>query len=334
MLATGNAEQLGICIDFCESSFAEIDGIVVIFGTPGLAPVFDVYEVLHHKMRSGTKPIFPVLPSVTTAREEVEAFLALGHINFPDEVVFGEALTKIYNTPFPAGSKPYLDGIDIQAIRKLVDGHGSGHLEPGEIQKVLDAAGIPHVQEQVVSEETSLEMTARSMGYPLVMKVVGPVHKSDVGGVALGIDNDIDLMDRFQDMLSIEGSKGVLLQPYVEGVELFAGAVYEPAFGHLIMCGIGGIQVEAVQDVATGLAPLSMTEASGMIHSLKGFKILEGYRGQPGINVEAYAEILVRLSSILRYATEIVELDLNPIMGKGNRLTVVDARIRIEKPVL
>jgi acetyltransferase len=190
------------------------------------------------------------------------------------------------------------------------------------------------VQEQVVSEETSLEKTSRSMGYPLVMKVVGPVHKSDVGGVALGIDNDIDLINRFQDMMSIEGSQGVLLQPHVEGVELFAGAVYEPAFGHLIMCGIGGIQVEAVQDVATGLAPLSMTEASGMIRSLKGFKILEGYRGQPGINVEAYAEILVRLSSILRYATEIVELDLNPIMGKGNRLTVVDARIRVEKPVL
>ena len=82
MLATGNAEQLGICIDFCEHHFEEIDGIVVIFGTPGLAPVFDVYEVLHQKMSSCSKPIYPVLPSVTTAPEEVEEFLSHGTHQF------------------------------------------------------------------------------------------------------------------------------------------------------------------------------------------------------------------------------------------------------------
>ena len=102
-------------------SFPQIDGIVVIFGTPGLAPVFDVYQVLHEKMQECTKPIYPVLPSVTTAREEVQEFLSRGHINFPDEVLLGQALTRIHNTEPPAGSKPYLEGIDIQALRRIIE---------------------------------------------------------------------------------------------------------------------------------------------------------------------------------------------------------------------
>ena len=334
MLATGNAEQLGICIDYCESSFEEIDGIVVIFGTPGLDPVFDVYDVLHQKIRSGSKPIYPVLPSVTTASKEVEEFLSRGHINFPDEVLLGDAITRIYNTEAPAGSKPYLDGIDIQAIREVINGSSDGYLSPEAIQQILDAGGIPRVKEGVAMDEESLGKISQEIGYPLVMKVIGPVHKSDVGGVILGIENDIDLADHFQQMKKIEGTTGVLLQPMLSGLELFAGAKYEPNFGHVVLCGLGGIYVEVMKDVASGLAPLSMTEASRMIRSLKGYKMLKGIRGQSGIDVHCYAEIIVRLSSILRYATEIAELDLNPIIGNKHELAVVDARIRIKKSVV
>jgi len=166
------------------------------------------------------------------------------------------------------------------------------------------------------------------------MKVVGPVHKSDVDGVALGIDNDIDLMKHFQRIKKIEGYKGVLLHPMLDGLELFAGAKYEPSFGHLVLCGIGGIYVEVMKDFSSGLAPLSMTESYNMIRSLNGYKMLKGMRGQEGVDIQSYAGIIVRLSSLLRYATEIVELDLNPIMGKADQLAVVDARIRIEKSVV
>ena len=334
ILATGNAEQVGTCIDFCERSFSEIDGIVVIFGTPGLAPVFDVYELLDEKMRECSKPIFPVLPSVTTASEEVKAFLKKGHINFPDEVLFGEALTKIDQTPSPAGSKPYLEGVDIHAVRELIYQSGEGYLAPEAVRELLHAAGIPLVEEYTVGDESALEKAVRKIGYPLVMKVIGPVHKSDVGGVVVGIDNDIDLMDRYQELTGLEGVTGILIQPMIRGLELFAGAVYEPSFGHLIMCGIGGINVEALKDLATGLAPLSTAEAAMMIRSLKSYAMLEGLRGQQGIDTEAYGELLVRLSGVLRYATEIVELDFNPIIGNGRKMTVVDARIRIAKPVL
>ena len=331
LLATGNAEQVDTCLNYCETEFHEIDGIVVIFGTPGLTPVFDVYEVLHRKMLTCSKPIFPVLPSVTTASKEVEEFLSHGWVNFPDEVLLGEALTRVYNTPPPSGSTPYLEGFHMETIRKLIDEAEDGYLAPEVIQQILDAAGIPRAAEGVAQDRDSLKIVAAETGYPLVMKVVGPIHKSDVGGVILGIDNEPDLLAHYSKMQKIKGATGVLLQPMLEGIELFAGAKYESSFGHVILCGIGGIYVEVIKDVASGLAPLSMEEADQMICSLKGYKMLEGMRGEEGINIQTYTEILVRLSSICRYATEIAELDLNPIMGKGNQMVVVDARIRIEK---
>ncbi len=127
---------------------------------------------------------------------------------------------------------------------------------------------------------------------------------------------------------------GVLLQPMLEGIELFVGAKYEPCFGHVVLCGLGGILVEVLNDVAAGLAPLTMKESHRMIASLKGSRILDGVRGQEGINKEAFAGILVRLSTILEFTGEIAEMDLNPIMGRGRDLAVVDARIRIQKKVL
>jgi acyl-CoA synthetase (NDP forming) len=331
MLATGNAEQLGKCIDYCEHSFNEIDGIVVIFGTPGLAPVFDVYELLFQKMQLCSKPIYPVLPSLTTAAEEVAAFLANGTINFPDEVQLGTALTLVHATDLPSIDRSWPEGIDLEAIGKLIDQSEEGYLSPDVIQKILDAAGISRVSERIASDEASLDQLAHQTGFPLVMKVVGPVHKSDVGGVALGIDNDIDLMENFQRMLKIEGATGVLLQPMLEGLELFVGAKYEPGFGHLILCGLGGIYVEVMKDMASGLVPLSNAEAGRMIRSLKGFKMLEGIRGQEGINIPAFEDILVRLSVVLSHNESIAELDLNPLMGRGDQLHVVDSRIRIEK---
>ncbi len=331
MLATGNAEQLGLCIDYCEHFFTEIDGIVVIFGTPGLAPVFDVYDLLYQKMQQCSKPIYPVLPSLVTAAKEVEAFLSHGTINFPDEVQLGRALTLVYGTEAPAAEPDKAEGIDLLSIGGLIDSSGEGYLAPQVIQKILDAAGIPRVNEEVASDEASLDRLAHKTGFPLVMKVVGPVHKSDVGGVALGIDNDIDLMEHFQRMLQIEGATGVLLQPMLEGIELFVGAKFEPGFGHMILCGLGGIYVEVLKDMASGLAPLSRAEAGRMIRSLKGFKMLEGMRGQPGINITAFEEILVKLSVVLCENEQIAELDLNPLMARGDQLVVVDSRIRIEK---
>ncbi len=330
-LATGTAEQLGLIIDYCDQKFDNIDAIMVIFGSTGLSQVFDVYELLHEKMKVTKKPIFPILPSISTAKKEVEEFLAKGHVNFPDEVLLGNALTKVYNTPKPADDLIFLDGVDIPEIRRIIERADSGYIDESNIQALLDAASIPRVKGGIAKNESSLIKMADETTYPLVMKVVGPLHKSDVGGVTLNVRSKTHLLAEFNRMQKIPGYKGVLLQPMLSGLELFIGASYEPKFGHVVLCGLGGIFVEVIKDVSSGLAPLTHNEVVSMIRSLKSYRIIQGSRGQKGINEEKFAEIIIRLSTLLRFAVEIKELDLNPLIGKGDDIFVVDARIRVEK---
>lgn len=329
ILATGTAEHVRICLEYCENKFDQIDGVIIIFGTPGLAPVYDVYEEIHRHMLSAKKPVYTVLPSVTTAAGEVEKFLSYGHMNFPDEVILGKALVKVHTTPQPAGESIYLDGINIKRIRQIIEKAGDGYLSSENVKELLTEAGIPVTNEMIAYDREELGRFAAEMAYPLVMKVVGPIHKTDIGGVVLDIGNEEQLIKAFEKMKSIEGFQAVLLQQMLEGLELFIGASYEEKYGHLMMCGLGGIYVEVLQDISTGLAPLTMSEASGMIRSLRSYKLLEGMRGQKGVDLPKYAEILVRLSTVLRYCTEIREVDLNPLIATEKGLYVVDSRIRI-----
>ena len=339
-LATGTAEQLGTVIDYCENKFDHIDAIAVIYGTPGLTQLYEAYDVLDQKIRACKKPIFPVLPSLHTAGPEVEEFLKKGHVNFSDEVTLATALSQVMSTPPPAPSEVQLYGIDISKLHKIIyretnrlkfEGLESGYLAPDVVREILSCAGIPLVPELVSFSKEELTAFAERVGYPVVAKVVGPVHKSDVGGVALNIRTPEHLALEYDRMMQIEGATGVMVQKMLKGTELFIGAKYEERFGHVVLCGLGGIFVEVLKDVSSGLAPLSYGEAYSMIHSLRGYKILKGTRGQKGINEQKFAEIIVRLSTLLRFATEIKEMDINPLLANENDIVAVDARIRIER---
>ena len=339
-LATGTAEQLGIVIDYCENKFDNIDAIAVIYGTPGLTQLYEAYDVLDQKIKACKKPIFPVLPSLHTAGAEVEDFLKKGHVNFSDEVTLATALSQIMRTPEPAPPEIQLYGIDISQLHKILyretrrlkfEGVESGYLAPDVVREILSCAGIPLVPEMVSISKEELTAFAQKVGFPVVAKVVGPVHKSDVGGVTLNIRTPEHLALEFDRMMQIEGATGVMVQKMLKGTELFIGAKYEERFGHVVLCGLGGIFVEVLKDVSSGLAPLSYGEAYSMIHSLRGYKILKGTRGQKGINEQKYAEIIVRLSTLLRFATEIKEMDLNPLLADEDNVVAVDARILIER---
>ena len=338
-LATGTPEQLGTVIDYCEHEFDNIDAIAVIYGTPGLTQLYEAYDVLDRKIRECKKPIFPVLPSLHTAGPEVAEFLQKGHVNFSDEVTLATTLSQIMNTPPPAPFEVQLYGIDIPRLNKIIfretsrlkfEGVDSGFLTPDTVREILTCAGIPLVPELVSTQKEELTQFAQTVGFPVVAKVVGPVHKSDVGGVALNIRTPEHLALEYDRMMQIEGATGVMVQKMLRGTELFIGAKYEERFGHVVLCGLGGIFVEVLKDVSSGLAPLNYAEAYSMIRSLKGYKILKGTRGQQGINEQKYAEIIVRLSTLLRFATEIKEIDINPLLADGDDIVAVDARIRIE----
>ena len=331
ILATGTAEHLGIAIDYCEQ-MDDIDAIMVIFGTPGLVKIFEVYDVLDKKIRECRKPIFPVLPSVSTAGPEVQEFLKRGHVNFSDEVTLATALTQIMKTPDPARFEVELYGTDIPRLHKVISGiRENGYVSPDLVREILSCAGIPLVPELVSTSKDELSAFAEKVGYPVVAKVVGPVHKSDVGGVALNIRSKEVLAAEFDRMMQIQDATAVMVQKMIRGTELFIGAKYEPRFGHVVLCGLGGIFVEVLKDVSSGLAPLSYDEAYSMIHSLRGYNIIKGTRGQKGINERKYAEIIVRLSTLLRFATEIKEMDINPLLADETDVIAVDARILIEK---
>ena len=332
ILATGTAEQLGVAIDYCEQQFKNIDAIAVIYGTPGLTQLYEAYEVLHQKMMTCKKPIFPILPSLHTAGPEVAEFLKKGHVNFSDEVTLATALSQMIRTPKPAPTEVQLYGIDIPRLNKIIyDIKENGYVPPQTVRDILSCAGIPLVPEMVSTSKEELTAFANQVGYPVVAKVVGPVHKSDVGGVALNIRTAEHLALEFDRMMQIPDATAVMVQKMIKGTELFIGAKYEERFGHVVLCGLGGIFVEVLKDVSSGLAPLGYNEAFSMIHSLRGYKILQGTRGQKGINENKYAEIIVRLSTLLRFATEIKEIDINPLLADQDDVVAVDARILIEK---
>lgn len=332
ILATGTPEQLGIAIDYCEQKFDNIDAIFVIFGTPGLVQLYEAYDVLDKKIKECHKPIFPILPSVVTAGPEVNEFLKKGHVNFSDEVTLARCLVRVMNTPRPAQEGVNLFGVDVMKIRSIIDGiKESGYIEPQLVRQILGCAGIPMAPEMVSDKKEELTAFAEKIGYPVVAKVVGPVHKSDMGGVALNIRSREHLLLEIDRMMKIKDAHAVMVQKMLKGTELFIGAKYEPRFGHVVLCGLGGIFVEVLKDVSSGLAPLSMEEAESMVHSLRAYKIIKGTRGQKGVNERKYEEIIVRLSTLLRFATEIKEMDINPLLADGNDVVAVDARIRVEK---
>jgi len=330
-LATGTAQQLGTILDYTDLKFSQVDGMAVIFGTPGLTPIFDVYDLLSQKMKLSGKPVFPILPSLLTAHDEVQEFVAKGNVFFPDEVVFGNALARVYLTPKPSPADPELPSVDTAAIRAVIDGAGDGYLSPDAIQGLMDACAIPRVHEAVVTTAADAARAASELGFPVVMKVVGPVHKSDVGGVVLHVKDEAAAAREFERMILIKDTTAVLIQPMLSGLELIIGAKFEPKFGHVIMCGMGGIFTEVFKDVARGLSPLGRVEALAMIRSLKSYKIIQGIRGQKGVNEESFADVMIRLSSLLKAAPEIVELDFNPLLGSEDKVIAVDARICLAK---
>ncbi|PHS54630.1 MAG: CoA ligase [Lutibacter sp.] len=330
-LATGNAEQLETIIDYCENIFHEIDAMAVVFGSPGLFEVYDVYDVLHKKMRECKKPIFAILPSIVNVKNEIDYFISKRNINFPDEVLFGNALAKTIKNITPAIKTNIQKTTNSQTIRAIIDKAENGYLHPDKVKELLITAEIPIVNEAVCSHKEICLSEAKKLGFPIVMKVVGPIHKSDVGGIILNVNSEEKLLQSYHKIMQIKDATGVLIQPMKNGIELFIGAKKEGNFGHLVLCGLGGIYIEVLKDIKTVLAPVSMPEALEMIQNLKSYKIIQGIRNQEGINENLFAEIITKISNLVTIAPEIVELDLNPLLGNSKEILAVDARIRIEK---
>ncbi|MGD9577922.1 MAG: acetate--CoA ligase family protein [Syntrophorhabdus sp.] len=173
---------------------------------------------------------------------------------------------------------------------------------------------------------------ARKVGYPLVMKIVSPqvVHKSDIGGVVVGIDDDLKLTNAFNRMSKVNGFSGVIAEEMIKGIELIVGAIMDEQFGPVILLGLGGTTAEIYRDISLAMAPLCEADVSKMIRCLKAVPLLEGFRGSERVNIEALKGLVIRFSEFVMDLGDTMEsLDLNPVMCSAERCVIADARIMV-----
>ena len=204
-------------------------------------------------------------------------------------------------------------------------------LEP-EAKALFRAAGlvVPAFESAETADDAAA--AAEKIGYPVVGKVVSAeiVHKSDAGGVAVGLKDEASVREAFERFSAMEGFSAMLVENMVSGVEVIVGAKIDEQFGPVILLGIGGTGVEIYQDVAIRMAPLTPRDVSSMIRQLVGRRILEGFRGAPPINMSALNQTLVVFSALVMDAADRIEsIDLNPVMCTPEACVIADARIML-----
>ena len=312
-----------------EHERGRIDVITFLSGDSGLSDNAEIYREISAAMQTSPIPVIPMLSSVVSSQAKITDFIEAGNVFFPDEVELGQAMGTLANWVPPEDAPLTIDGYDQRAVGEAL-GTTDGPLDPDTVDRVLRAAGFRLPQQIEVFEAENLVAGCRQVGYPLVMKVIGPLHKTDVGGVKLGIASDEDARLAWTHLLAIPDAKGVLLQPMIGGQEVILGASREGDFGHLVMFGLGGIYAEVLKDVKFALAPLSKGESLRMIRGIQSYRLLEGVRGEAGMDIDILADNVQRLGRLVSDFPQIVEIDLNPIKGVGKDLFAVDARIIVK----
>ena len=206
-----------------------------------------------------------------------------------------------------------------------------------EAKQMLAEAGINVTETRLATSIDEAAAHAAELGYPVALKVVSDkiTHKSDVGGVELGVADEAALRaacqrihERVIAAVPDAQAQGVSVQPMAEaGAEVILGITQDQQFGPVLMFGLGGVFVEVLKDVAFRIVPLEPRDASEMIREIQGFPLLEGFRGQPAANLEAIESMLLQLSEFAEANPEIAELDLNPVFARPDGAIAVDARI-------
>ena len=209
-----------------------------------------------------------------------------------------------------------------------------------ESKKLVAGAGIPVVETKLAASKAEAISISKKMGFPVVLKIVSPdiIHKSDIGGVKLGLANATQVGKAYADIMAAakKANKkadihGVSVQKMAKpGVEVIMGMSKDAQFGPVLMFGLGGVFVEVLKDVAFRIVPLMRRDASQMIREIKGYPLLEGYRGQEPANITALEDLLLKLSDFIDKTPQIKEMDLNPIFAYKDGVVAVDARVILE----
>jgi len=213
-------------------------------------------------------------------------------------------------------------------------------LDVVESEEFVERYGVKFCPSGVAETEEEAVALADKMGYPVVMKIVSRdiVHKTDVNGVRVWIDNEEEVREVFRDMLGNARAKfpnavikGVQVQKQKSGYEIIVGSKRDPQFGPTIMFGLGGVFVEVLEDVAIRVCPITRRDAEEMVMEIKGYEALKGVRGRKPADLEAIEDVLLRVSDMLMKEKDIQELDLNPMFANHKGVVGADARVVLKR---
>jgi acyl-CoA synthetase (NDP forming) len=344
MIASAGAESYRKTIETVLPA-ADVDAVIVIYipvdrnESESVARAIEEGVVHARAAGNSEKPVIACLMA-----SEGTHLLTAGHEIIPT-YLFPESAAKVLAKTVqyaewrskPLALVPGFPNVRKDVAQEIVNGaiatRDGGWLSASEAHSVLSAFRIPQVASGLARTPTEAVETARSIGFPVALKLASPrvLHKSDIGAVRLNIQDEAEVRRVF-DEIQQEGMEGVVVQCMIRsGVELMIGVTEDPSFGPLIAFGLGGIYVEILADVCFRVTPLTDHDASEMIRGIRGYRLLEGYRGHAPADVKAIEDVLLRVSRLVEDIPEIRELDLNPIFAlpPGQGCAVVDARIRV-----
>ncbi|WP_439621738.1 bifunctional acetate--CoA ligase family protein/GNAT family N-acetyltransferase [Gemmata sp.] len=356
LIAAAGPEAYRRAIDAVLTS-GEFDAVLVLYTPVGLAEPGDVRKAIASAVagaRAAGATGVPVLACVLDQDAD------RGFVECPGERVpcypFPETPARVLGKVAaygawrdqPDGAYPDFPDLHLaiaqSVCREVAAKRGGDWLAPDEARAVLEAAGLPLVPTEFAGTADEAAAAAERVGFPVAVKLASRriIHKSDVGGVHLGLTTAAGVRAAFADIRETvrggdhpDAMDGVTVQPMLRGgVEVMAGVTHDPLFGPLVAFGLGGVHVEVLGDVAFRVAPLTDRDAAEMVRGIRGFRLLEGYRGHPPADVAALEEALLRLSRLAEEVPEIAEIDLNPIFAfpPGEGCRVADARVRV-RPV-
>jgi acetate---CoA ligase (ADP-forming) len=345
MIASASAEDYRRTLQALLDADA-CDAIIAIFVPPLMTEAGDVAAAI--------REVAETTPSVTIAavfmmsgdapRELRSERARVPAYGFPEDAAqaIAHAVRHASWRGAEAGSLPDLQGIRSPQAAALISqalAGGGGWLAPAQVVELLECYGLPLIPTMVVDDAEGAAAAAVRLGTPIALKASAPglVHKTDVGGVRLGLADTEAVRTaaaEIEEAVARSGRRldGLVVQPMAPeaGVELIVGMVNDHSFGPVLACGAGGTIAELVKDVAVRITPVTDVDARKMVRSLKTFPLLDGYRGAPPCDVAAIEDVLLRVSAMVEAHPEIAELDCNPLIAGPDGALVVDARVRVE----
>lgn len=329
--------------------------VMVILPPPPMHTAGGIAKAIIPVIYTTTKPVVVALMGERLIQEAVEHFRA-AHVpeyRFPERAA--EALAVLARRAEYLAIKDHLlEGSELDSLPELASvrhllerRREGGNLSQEEAFQLLEVCGIPSIQPHLAHDPQEAVSLADTIGYPVVLKIVSPQvsHKTDVGGVLLNLTSPKEviqgyrrMVDKVRNLLPEAKIQGVLVQPMLaDGQEVIIGAIQDAQFGPLVMFGSGGIEVEGLNDVQFGLAPLSIPEAQTIIENTWAGKKLQGFRNRPPADQEAVLEVLIKVSRLAAAMPQLEEIEINPLRvlpaGKGAYAVDVRARFRASSAV-